>query len=61
MRKRDVVGRRIVAVHQHAVYDHMRHVPRMCVTSIDLDNGSRIILHAVDTYDDYIVAAEVMR
>jgi hypothetical protein len=51
VRKRDVIGRTIVDVHQETFYDEMIGATACAVYWLELDNGARIVLHNAPTED----------
>jgi hypothetical protein len=58
MTKRDVLGRRVVAVHQERVNDE-EYGRRTYLYSMTLDNGTRIYFQGVETMDTPMVVAHV--
>lgn len=61
MRARDVIGKRIVAVHQDRIHDSQLGHMVVALDSIELDDGTRIVLGAHDRYYDMYVTANVVK
>ncbi len=55
MKSRDVVGKRIVRVHQTRFWNEHLGRHEWAVTSIDLDNGTSLLLMSVETETEPVV------
>ena len=61
MRSRDVVGKKIIAVHQTRSYDQLLKKPCVVTNSIELDDGTWIYLYAHDDGLDPFVITETIK
>ena len=61
MRARDAEGRRIVKLHQHRFWNVHNSTWCVCVTYIDLDNGTSLLPSVVETESEYAVEMVVWK
>lgn len=62
MKSRDVVGKRIVSIWNERVgHDSEYFGPRIVVSQITLDDGSRLIAHWYESSDQPIASIEVAK
>lgn len=61
MNSRDVLGKKIVRIHQTRFYDHGYNGWEYALTSIELEDGTKIYLHAHESETEPWVDATVRK